>query len=134
MIDEMRFIIDNRIRKYLYNFRCYWISSTEFGRGVNSEIKGGELPAEFKHENLNILFRSASHISTITSKYIERARNELPFPAETVKIPGCFVAEQRKVSVWYVQNVFESLLNGRDLLLGDNFSSRLIVILSSDDV
>ncbi|XP_075253760.1 uncharacterized protein LOC142345554 isoform X4 [Convolutriloba macropyga] len=133
MIDEMSLNIDDRMKEYLSNFRCCWISSTEFNSGDSSIIKGDELPAEFKHENLNILFRSASHISTITSKYIERVRNELPFPAETVKIPGCFMAEQRKVSVWFVPNVIESLSNGRDLFLGDNFSNRLIVIISSDD-
>ena len=130
----MSFHIDDRMKKFLPILRCCWISSTGTGYGTDSSIERGELPAYFKHENLNILFRSATHISTITSKYIEKRQNGLPFPVETVKIPGCFTAEQRKVLVWYVRNVIESLFNGRNLFLGDNFSSRLIVILSSAGV
>ncbi|XP_075261255.1 uncharacterized protein LOC142352974 isoform X3 [Convolutriloba macropyga] len=133
MIEEMEFNIDDSMKKCLHNFGCCWISSTGFGHGTYSKIEGDELPAYFKHENLNILFRSASHISTITSKYIEKQRNELPFPVEAVQIPGCFLAEQRNISVRYVQNAVEYLFYGSVEFLGDNFSSRLIVIISSDD-
>ena len=113
----------------LSEFKCCWIAET-------GESRGGLLPDmtdfKFQYENLNILFRSASHISTLTRNNSERKEMLVfPFPSKPVRLPGCFTAAQRQIAVKYVDKI-EDVLNVEEIeeFLGNGFTDRLVVVLS----
>ena len=133
MIDEIRagtILYDMRVFDILSEFKCCWISFIETGKD-DSLYMDLEFLRQFDHEDLNILFRSASHISSVTNNNIsENIDKTTPFPSKPVRMPGCFTAAQKEIEVTEVDKI-ENLLNIRSgTFLGDNFIDRLIVLLS----
>ena len=101
---------------------------TETGQDIPSPY----MPADdFKHEYLNIVFRSSSHISTVTDKLIGQEQvYRLPLTSKPIEFPGCFTAQQRLIEVKQVKRLEDVSL--RETVGEDNcqFKTRLLVILS----
>ncbi|XP_063722537.1 uncharacterized protein LOC134848914 isoform X2 [Symsagittifera roscoffensis] len=106
VIDEL---YDNRnIVDDFLNFKCCWVAAVEAGQMVGTAgsllgsdpfwlaERGGK--QVFEHENLNILFRSSHHISSVSNCFIERQLQT--FPA-SVRIPGCFSSSENHTKIKY---------------------------------
>ena len=133
MIDEITAedILNNEVLRQLKQLKHCWISFTETGNQWSARGFLG-IPEYFQHENLNILFRSSSHISTITRNYIEEQRQKsLPFVSKPVRLPGCFTAAQREIVVKYVDKIGDVLNVGvSGKFLAEQFDDRLVVVLA----
>ena len=137
MFDEMNpkhFSAKQKVWKPLLDFNYCWISFTETGEHYTAFSNGVQLPNKFQIENLSILFRSSSHISKVTHKLIQHETGFLPFPSKTVRIPGCFTAAQKEIALKYVDKIDELQFTRQNDLLEDNFSDRLIVILTKQEM
>ena len=133
MIDEIEadtILCDSKVLDILSEFKYCWISFIETGKDTYLDMNS-VFPEQFDHEDLNILFRSACHISSITNNNItENIDKSTPFPSKPVRMPGCFTAAQKEIEVTEVDKI-ENVLNIRtDTFLHDNFIDRLIVLLS----
>ena len=113
--------------------KCCWVSLTDSGfDSAGLYNRPSCFPDCFRHENLNILFRSASHISSISKNHIERQSLTVPFPAQPVRVPGCFTAHQRELKVKWVEKIDEGTVQFDEEFLEDGFTDRLIVLLAMD--
>ena len=132
MIDEINAedILNNEVLRQLKQLKHCWISFTETGNQWSARGFLG-IPEYFQHENLNILFRSSSHISTITRNYIEEQRQSIPLPSIPVRLPGCFTAAQREIVVKYVDKIGDVLNVGvSGKFFAEQFDDRLVVVLA----
>ncbi|XP_075257379.1 uncharacterized protein LOC142349588 isoform X3 [Convolutriloba macropyga] len=138
-MDEIEFddifkdIEDDLVLRWFSSFKYVWLSFTELGSSKEKLLKLQKTPlgSLFTHEILTILFRSSSHISKITSTYIEEKFLSLPFPSKPVIVPGCFTASQHTIPVRYIEKREDILVCNIDDISEDKFSSRLIVIFST---
>ena len=126
ILDEIEFF---NIEKSPYiEFKSCWMAFTETGQDIPCP---NIPPADFKREYLNIVFRSSSHISTVTNKLIDQEQvYRLPLSTKPVEFPGCFTAEQREIDVKKVINLENESLREIIRNCDDKFTSRLLVILS----
>ena len=131
MIDEVdaENILDNKeLFIMLKKLFCCWISFTEpvHHQGVN-------LAAEysFQYEYLTILFRNASHISTIIRNNIDRELDDSTFQSKSVRLPGCFTAAQTEIPQRYFTSIEDVLRVGEsEEFQGNGFTDTLIVVLA----
>ncbi|XP_075257760.1 uncharacterized protein LOC142349840 isoform X2 [Convolutriloba macropyga] len=135
MVDEIdiyHFSTGHNPREELSKYKWCWITFTETGESGMRIVTESKEFNELKHEDLNILFRSANHISTITGRNIAKEQLKmLPFPSKPVMLPGCFTSAQRQIEFKYVDKI-EDVLNIEESeeFLGNGFTNRLVVLLS----
>ena len=141
MFDEVSSFNDYSFLGKFIDCKCCWIALTETGSNEDQNKRG--FPSSFHHKNLNVLFRSATHISTASNRHIDKKNQMLPFPAEVVKVPGCFTASQLNIECKTIQRVDEYYLDkqkncvGLEFFLcdkypgfiGDQFLNRLLLII-----
>ena len=125
----------------LHYYKCCWISLTENGSDIKAEkLYQFTFPDFFQHETLNVLFRSSSHISSVSSSYIERRLQQFPFPAKPVRIPGCFRANQLSIRCQIIRGTYKYnkdkllSLSKHETFLESTLADRLIIILCKDFV
>ncbi|XP_075240268.1 uncharacterized protein LOC142335824 [Convolutriloba macropyga] len=108
MIDEIEadtILCDSKVLDILSEFKYCWISFIETGKDTYLDMNS-VFPEQFDHEDLNILFRSACHISSITNNNItENIDKSTPFPSKPVRMPGCFTAAQKEIEVTEVDKI-----------------------------
>ncbi|XP_075255768.1 uncharacterized protein LOC142348340 isoform X2 [Convolutriloba macropyga] len=121
--------------------KCCWISLTETGSDKKTDnLYQLGFPDVFHHENLNVLFRSSSHISSVSSSYIDRRLQQFPFPVKPVRVPGCFKANQLSIRYQIFNGVYTYKknelfsLSEHETFLESTLTDRLIIILSEDIV
>ena len=126
ILDETEFF--DLDKSAFIEFKSCWMAFTDMGHDIP---RPNLPPDDFKREYLNIVFRSSSHISTVTDKLIDQEQvYRLPLSSEPVEFSGCFTAAQRTIKVKQVNNLEKNALCeiiGKD---GSQFAGRLLVILS----
>ena len=122
MVDEVSNFTDYSFLNQFSDCKCCWISLTESGSNGNVVKKG--FPSIFHHENLNVLFRSASHISSVSNRFIDSKQQMFPFPAKSVRVPGCFTASQANIQCKIEERIDEYYIEEQKICVGLNFFLR----------
>ena len=136
MIDEVSYF-ESSFLDALHVYKCCWISLTETGSDEKADnLHQLTFPDFFHHENLNVLFRSSSHISSVSSSYIDRRLQQFPFPVKPVRVPGCFRANQLSIRYQILNGLYKYKkdelfsLSEHETFLESTLADRLIIFLS----